>query len=412
MIESLDVNDSSGTKGRVALLQSFVKSGYEVIALHYTQRDVKITDIECIKVTERRDTILFILSRIQRLLYRWFKIDVGSWVDSKFGFSFGFFNDANSLKRAVTKYNPTDFDMIWTLSKGNSYRSHKTLLLSPKWHSKWYAYVHDPYPQQLYPRPYNYVPYGFRKKRNFFREITLKAKYIVFPSQLLKDWMLSYYVEIARKSLIIPHQLSGQNVSGNTLPDYFDSNKFNVLHAGNLLDLRDPKPVVEAFELFLKQSPSAKKNAALFFLGKKSIFSNYLKIKAEKIPQIYASQDYVPFEQVFSMQQNTSVNIILEATSEISPFLPGKFAHCVEADVPILLIGPHYSECKRLFGSEYPYSFEFDDINKIANAFHKMYDQWMENKESLKLNRPDLQQYLSAKYLKEVLEESTQNQSS
>ena len=28
VIESLDVNDSSGTKGRVALLNSFIKSGY------------------------------------------------------------------------------------------------------------------------------------------------------------------------------------------------------------------------------------------------------------------------------------------------------------------------------------------------------------------------------------------------
>lgn len=410
VIESLDANDSSGTKGRLALLQSFKKIGYDITALHYSQVDINIDGIECISVKEKKNNLLFFLSRVQRLLYRWFKIDIGPKIDSRFGFSFGFFNDANSLKKALENYNPTDFDMVWTLSKGNSYRPHKALLLSPKWYSKWYAYVHDPYPQQLYPRPYNYVPYGFKQKRNFFRDITIHAKRIVFPSQLLKDWMLSYFVDLEGKSLVIPHQLSTQKGINNKLPDYFNPNKFNVLHGGNLLDLRDPKPVVEAFGKFLEQNTSARENASLIFLGKKSKFTQYLQKKSEEIPQIYTSKDYVSFEEVFSMQQKASINIILEASSEISPFLPGKFAHCVEANAPILLISPYYSESKRLLGATYPYSFEFNNIDEITNAFHEMYAQWKENKEFLKLNRPELSYYLSHKYLEEVLQETTKNE--
>jgi hypothetical protein len=409
VIESLDVNDSSGTKGRVALLNSFIKAGYKITVLHYTQKEVQIDGMECISVKEKKGNFLFLLSRVQRLLYRWFKVDIGPWVDSRFGFSFGFFNDVKSLKKAVTNYNPEDFDMIWTLSKGNSYRPHKAVLSLPLWYSKWYAYVHDPYPQQLYPRPYNFVPYGFKQKRNFFRDITVSAKRIVFPSQLLKDWMLSYYVDLEGKSLIIPHQLLSQNECNTRLPDYFNLNKFNVLHGGNLLDLRDPKPVVEAFSLFLQQNASAKENASLIFLGKKSKFTAYLQKKTGDIPQIYTSQDYVPFEEVFAMQQNASVNVILEARSEISPFLPGKFVHCVEANAPIILIGPYYSESKRLLGPTYPYSFEFDDIEEITKSFHTLYAQWNENKKSLKLNLPDLENYLSHNYLEEVLEESTKN---
>ncbi|MFT5647980.1 MAG: glycosyltransferase involved in cell wall biosynthesis [Aureispira sp.] len=408
LIESLDINDSSGTKGRLALLQSFVKAGYDVTALHYTQKDIQIPNIQCVKVKERKRNLLFILSRFQRLVYRWFKIDIGKKVDSLFGFSFGFFNDANSLKKAVTNYNQEDFDMIWTLSKGNSYRPHKALLSLPNWHSKWYAYVHDPFPQQLYPRPYNFVPYGFKHKRYFFRDITINAKYIVFPSELLKDWMGSYFVDIEGKSLIIPHQLSGQNGDNTKLPEYFDSNKFNLLHSGNLLDLRDPKPIVEAFAMFLKCNPAAKDNASLLFLGKKSRFTDYLQKKTREVPQIFVSEDYVPFEEVFAMQQQASANIILEAKSEISPFLPGKFAHCVQADALILLVGPFYSESKRLLGKEYPYSFEFDEVGKISLAMAEMYALWIENKEKLKLNRSDLNHYLSPEYLMQVLEETAQ----
>ena len=38
VIESIDVDDSSGTKGRVALIQSLAKESNEVTVLHFTQK--------------------------------------------------------------------------------------------------------------------------------------------------------------------------------------------------------------------------------------------------------------------------------------------------------------------------------------------------------------------------------------
>ncbi len=403
LCESLDENDSSGAKGRIGLLESFVQAGYEVTALHYSQKDIHINGVDCISVKERKDSILYILSRVQRLLYRWFKINISVLVDKLFGFSFGFFNDANSLAKIVSKYNPEAYQMIWTLSKGNSYRSHKAILSLPKWHQKWYAYVHDPYPQQLYPRPYNYVPYGYKKRRFFFRDITICAKRIVFPSLLLKEWMQSYFIDIEGKSLIIPHQLRTIDFSENDLPSYFDPTKFNLLHAGSLLDLRDPKPIIEAYEGFLENVPEAKENSSLVFIGKASVFSHYLLSKKESIPQLYVSDCYVPFKQVYAMQQLASVNIILEAKSEISPFLPGKFPHCIAANKPIFLIGPHYSECKRVLGNSYTHKFDFDDIGEMIKSMIKLYRMWQEDKKKLNLNRLDLENYLSSKYLKDII---------
>ena len=407
VIESLDVDDSSGTKGRVALLQSFVQLGYRVTALHYSQKEVKLDDVGCVSVKERKNNLFFLLSRVQRLLYRWFKFDIGPWVDSSFGFSFGFFNDANSLKQAIAQYNPEDFDMVWTLSKGNSYRPHKALLSLSQWHNKWYAYVHDPYPQQLYPRPYNFVPYGYKQKRRFFRQITLKSKRVVLPSLLLKEWLQSYYTTLKGKSLIIPHQISEHPKREVRLPQYFNSEKFNVLHAGNLLDLRDPVSIIGAYRIFLKMHPEAKDDSALLFLGKKSAFSDYLRQCAKEIPSLYSSSDYVDFETVYSMQMAASVNVILEARSEISPFLPGKFAHCVASNHPILLVGPYYSESKRLLGNSYSYCYDFEEIEKMASGLGELYTRWKQNNKELKLDREDLIDYLSASYLKKTVEDDT-----
>lgn len=406
LCESLDENDSSGTKGRVGLLKSFVKAGYNITALHYSQKEIEIEGVNCVSVKERKASLLYVLSRVQRLLFRWFKINISPTVDKLFGFPFGFFNDAKSLSKAVNKFNPEDFQMIWTLSKGDSYRSHKAVLALPKWHKKWYAYVHDPYPQQLYPRPYNFVPHGYKQKRYFFKDITKKAKRVVFPSLLLKEWMQSYFVDIKGKSLIIPHQLRSIDFSEEDLPNYFNEKKFNLLHAGSLLDLRDPKPIVEAYKTFLNKVPEAKNDTGLFFIGKASIFTNYLLQQQKQMPQLYVSKDYVPFNKVYAMQQSASVNIILEAKSEISPFLPGKFPHCVAANKPIFLIGPYYSECKRILGDSYPYQFDFADVDKLTNAMIETYRIWQDDKAKLNLNRKDLMQYLSSKYLKEVIETS------
>ena len=68
LCESLDENDSSGTKGRVSLLKSFVKAGYSTTALHYSRKDIIIEGVKCISVKERKAGLLYFLSRIQRLL--------------------------------------------------------------------------------------------------------------------------------------------------------------------------------------------------------------------------------------------------------------------------------------------------------------------------------------------------------
>ena len=405
VIESIDVDDSSGTKGRVALMQSLAKIGYAITAVHFTQKDIKIPGIECLAVNERKDNVLYLLSRLHRVLFRWFKIDIGKYIDQKIGFSFGFFNDARSIKKAIATYKPESFDMVWTLSKGNSYRAHKAILELPQWHSKWYAYVHDPYPQQLYPRPYNFVPHGYKQKRYFFRDITSSAKRVVFPSLLLKEWMQSYFVNIEGKSLIVPHQFPEETTENIILPDFFEEEKFNLLHAGNLLDLRDPKPIIEAYQLFLRQFPEAKNNAALIFIGKASTFDAYLTKKKKEISSLYTSDGYLPFNKVYAMQKAVTINIILEAKSEISPFLPGKFTHCVAANKPILLVGPYYSESKRLLGKDYSLSFDFNQVEDMAKSIGDIYEKWKQDKNSVWLDREDLKIYLSSENLKTTITE-------
>jgi glycosyltransferase involved in cell wall biosynthesis len=405
VVDSIDVNDSSGIKGRVALIKNLAALDHKVVVLHYTRIEIALPEIQCIDVKEKKWTLYFLLSRLERIFTRFTKINLSPFFERWLGFSFTFFNDVNSLVKAIEKENYKNYDYILTLSKGTSFRPHAALLKLPKWHDKWLAYVHDPYPQHLYPRPYNFVEYGYKQKRYFFRDITKNAHKIIFPSLLLKEWMQSYFKHIEEKSFIIPHQIDSNITFEIKAPHFFNLSCFNILHAGNLLDLRDPKPLILAFENFLIKIPEAKENARLSFIGNESIYHHCLKQRQNEVKQLFVSDGYVCFEDVYSMQQLVDVNVILEAKSEISPFLPGKFAHCVAANKPILVIGPYYSESKRLLGNKYPYIYDFNEIEGITNALILLYSNWKDQNNKNTLNRLDLVDYLGLPYLKKIFED-------
>ncbi|WP_035650329.1 glycosyltransferase [Flavobacterium sp. ASV13] len=402
--ESIDINDSSGTKGRVALINNLVEAGFNLKVLHYTSKDIFLEDVDCVRIKERKISILYVLSRMERIFTRATKISLNPYLESWFGFSFTFFNDAKSIKKAVKKeIGNNTYDFVMTLSKGASFKPHYALLDIPEIHDKWMTYVHDPFPYHFYPRPYNWIQPGFRQKEQFFLEVSEKAKYSIFPSLLLKEWMASYFPNFLKTGIVIPHQSAEKDFPTQDFPNYFDASKFNVLHAGNLMKQRSPEGLIEGFKLFLHKNPEAKGASRLLLLGSASHHTEMLEKYKTDIPELYVSNGSVSFDMVYQLQQHVSVNVILESKSEISPFLPGKFPHCVEANKIILSLAPYYSETRRLLGDDYPYWAEVDQVEKIAAIIENLYQLWKQNPDNLNLNRSDLIEYLSADYLKKVL---------
>ncbi|MBK9223714.1 MAG: UDP-glycosyltransferase [Flavobacterium sp.] len=409
VVDSINVDDSSGSKANVALINNLASAGFEVYVYHYTLKNIQLDGVSCISIPEIKSSLFYFLSRLQRILWRNFNINIASFLEGIFGFSFTFFNDVNSIKQALLKM---DFkpDLVLTLSKGASFRPHYSVLKLPQFHDKWMAYVHDPYPFHCYPRPFDWVESSYRQKEIFFKEVSEMAKYSSFPSLLLKEWMGSYFPNFLKTGVVVPHQNFDYNIKNCSPPSYFDESKFNLLHAGNLLQQRSPEGLINGFKLFLEQNPQARNDAKLFFIGR--AHEQHLKVFEElNIPEIYFCNEGVSFEVVYNMQKKASVNIILEAKAATSPFLPGKFPHCVEANKVILSLAPYQSETRRLLGNNYPYWAEADDVQKIAGIIEKLYLLWIQNPDKLLLNRKDLEEYLSASYLKTVIDKLTSTES-
>lgn len=401
VVDSINIEDSSGSKANVALIQNLAEAGFEVLVYHYTRMNIKLKGISCYSIPEIKYSPLYFLSRLQRVLQRHLKVNFNPYLEGFFGFSFTFFNDTKSISKALKK-NIFQPDLILTLSKGASFRPHYAVLQIPEFHDKWMAYVHDPYPFHYYPRPYNWIEPGYKQKEDFFRKVSLKSSCSVFPSQLLKEWMGSYFPNFIKNGIVIPHQNGNYIIQDKSFPDYFDSSKFNILHAGNLMQERSPKGLIEGFKLFLKQNPEAKKESKLILVGNASDYSEMLKEYGNE-PEIYIYNGNVAFDVAYNLQKNVSVNVILESKSEISPFLPAKFPHCVEANKIILSLAPYYSETRRLLGNDYPYWAEVDEVDKIAAIITSLFKLWKQNPENFFLNREDLADYLSADYLKRTI---------
>jgi len=396
--ESIDVNDSSGTKGRVALIKNLKKEGFNLKVLHYTRRPSCIENVECIAIKEHK-SFLYLFSRIRRVFNRFLKVDIFKKSEHLFGFSFEFFNDSKSIAKSIREHGE-GCELILTLSKGTSFRTHHAMLSCPELHDKWAAYVHDPYPYSFFPPPYTWRQPGYKQKERFFLRVSEKAKFSIFPSQLLMEWMGQFYPKFLKTGIVIPHQnLELQKNEKVAFPQFFNVDNFNILHAGNLLKQRSPIGLIEGFKLFLGKNPSAKDHSKLILIGKKDYFLKELQIYSNQLVQLCII-DHQNFDEVIHLQNNASINIILESNTEISPFLPGKFPHCVFADKPILILGPEKSEVKRLMGDHYDFAAPTDDSKRIALIIEQIYKNWWQNEGHLKLNRPDLIIYLGSGYLK------------
>lgn len=397
--ESIDVDESSGSKANWALIQNLKKAGYQLQVFHFSKKEIVLKDIPTRAIKENRKSFLFLLSRLERYIRYFLKLKLHRPLENAFGFSFTLMNDRNSIVSELRKIDLKP-DLVMTLSKGGSFRPHHALLQMPEWHSKWLAYMHDPYPMHHYPRPYTWKEPGYEQKETFIRQVSKKAAFSAFPSQLLKEWMGQFYPDFLKTGMIIPHQNFQYEEEEILFPEYFNPRNFNLLHAGNLLGARNPKFLLEAYKMFLDRLPEAKQDSRLIFLGGSN---QRVMDEAGEIPNIIASEGYLPFKEVYAMQQKTAVNIILEARSEISPFLPGKFPHCVNADKPILLLGPEKSEVRRLVGVDYPYWSKINDSQRISELIEDLFKRWKISPESFHLNRPDIKEYLEAGQLKKVL---------
>lgn len=103
VVDSINVDDSSGSKANVALITNLAKAGFEVKVYHYTQGNIELPGVTCVSISEKKWNVMFVLSRMQRIFTRITGIHLHRFLEEVFGFSFTFFNDTKSIVSVLKK---------------------------------------------------------------------------------------------------------------------------------------------------------------------------------------------------------------------------------------------------------------------------------------------------------------------
>jgi len=287
----------------------------------------------------------------------------------------------HAIHREIKETNP---DIIIVRGAGGNFQPH-IAMLKVKPPVPWVAYYHDPYPLSLYPEPYRHVvPFVSFWQERIHRRIIASANALAFPSQRLLNWVLSRDLEQYRsKAFVIPHianPLYNAPCEGEPLHLHLPQDGFILAHTGTILGPRDPRPLLEAFKIFLEKEQKRREKALLLFIG------NVNQIHMERckdlwsIPQVVVISKRISYSEILKLYPSVTALILLEAKASESPFFPGKLADYLWQRKPILALSPKESTAADLLGKSYPLLVEPHDVEGIVCALDKLWNKWIERR--------------------------------
>lgn len=294
-----------------------------------------------------------------------------------------------------------EYDIIYFLGTGVSIVPYISIL---KGNIKIPIYVnlHDPFPMSKFPYPYkkedNYLDTILSKQMD---ALLKKADKISLPSLYLKEFMGQFYSAINEKGFVIPHigthlaNLPKKQGSENELSSiHIDSSKINIMHLGTLLNMRNPKFLLMAIAELNKDVPGFESNVNFTFIGK-VLVANEDIASIDSIKNVSILTSRISYENSIELQKKADGLLIIEAISDFSPFLPGKFSDILNVEKPIIALSPEKSEVRRLLGPSYPFQSELDNFQKIKSVLLNFYSATINKDDSYKEKIIELKDYVS-----------------
>lgn len=378
LIENLEVNrTSSGIRSyKQLILYQKIYGNIDVITATDEKLHPKIKDVK-----------YFYLKEKYKYNYSWIDKLSKSIAIQNFVFGIGLrkyykiLNWKNTIKDIL---NTKKYNYIVSLDSGSSFISAYALyFLRKKYSFKHLMFVHDPFPLNQYPKPYqkpNSLPY--KSVARLFGKVLATADILSFPSLRLMEWMSQFYPEIPDKHIIQPHigmrldELNKFLVQKETSDIPVLPKGLNIVHTGSLLGSRNPTFLIKAIELLFKNFPEAKEVVFLHIIGQIDRSWDPKKLCTDNViiyPKRYS------YLQSLEIQKKADILLLIEAVSEVSPFMPGKLADYLMAEKPILALTPKTSESSRILGKYYTLLCENGNIEDIYNKLQTTYHSYQKN---------------------------------
>lgn len=244
------------------------------------------------------------------------------------------------------------------------------LYIAKKYNIKWVATWNDPYTMSKYPPPYG-IGLHAKLNSNRLNLISEIGKYTyknVFPSERLKNYMLSYMSNMKADScLICPHIVLEDQIQ-NKKHDY--TNTLRIVHSGSIGKERNPENFFKALRNITSKVDDI--NIEITFLGVnvgKNDNSINLLIDELGISNNIVFHPPIQYSDSLKFILDYDVCLIIEAQCEEGIFLPSKVADYVQNSKPIFAVSPQKGVLNDLWHEGYiQYFAENRSIQDIENS--------------------------------------------
>lgn len=258
------------------------------------------------------------------------------------------------------------------------------VFLSKKRNIKWIPTWNDPYMWKKYPFPYgkgvNYHENIIRSK--LIRDIGKYATINIFPSDRLRDYMLTYMRGMSiDKCVIMPHIVVDKDIVERENVFNSQDNVLRIIHAGSIGKERNPAKCLYALKRFVNENPT--KKIELTFLGVVEHLQDFMLKQIDESWNIKEYVKYIPpvsYKESLNIVSTYDVCLVLEAPCEVGIFLPSKIADYLQNNKPIFAISPKVGVMADLHKKGVvDFIADVNDENSIYESLCQIFQAYEEN---------------------------------
>lgn len=267
--------------------------------------------------------------------------------------------------------------------------------LKAKHKLRWFADFRDPWTDISYHKNLNLTHKAQQKHLKLERQVLNTSDHIIVTSSQTKK-LLS---KITQQPIsVITNGFDDENVSSITL-----DSKFSLTHIGSLFDQRNPTLLWNVLSELIEEFPEFKANFQLVLVGNVSadIKASMDSAKLTSYLKIVGS---VTHNEAVIYQRKTQVLLLIEAnTTEASYIIPGKLFEYINANRPILALGPKQSDIPSILKDTQTGRY-FDYENETALKIHilELFENYKTN--SLSVASKDIERFSRKNCTKQLAE--------
>jgi hypothetical protein len=244
--------------------------------------------------------------------------------------------------------------------------------LKAKHQLKWFADFRDPWTDISYHKNLNLTQKTQQKHLELERQVLNTSDHIIVTSLQTKQ----LFSKITQQPIsVVTNGFDDENVSSIAL-----DSQFSLTHIGSLLDQRNPTLLWNVLSELIEELPDFKANFQLVLVGNVSVDVRR-SIESEGLKSYSKIVGSVAHNEAVIFQRKTQALLLIEAnTTEASYIIPGKLFEYLNANRPIVALGPKQSDVPSILKeTQTGMYFDYDDKNALKSHILDLYNCFKNN---------------------------------